>query len=542
MNLSDLVRDSADHNPDKAALLFHGRPVSFAELDERIDGTAAALASLGVEKGDRVALLAGNVPEFVSSLYGIMRAGAVACPLNVMLTPEELGYILADAGAVAAVTELDHLPGLLAVRERAATLRTIVVIGGPPAPPGTISLEEALSTDAEAPEVATEPDDVAVIAYTSGTTAAPKGAMLTHGNLTANLDQMASVPVLTPLPQDVVLVALPLFHIYALNVVLGLTLKAGATAVLVERFDPEETLRLIAQHGVNVLIGAPPMFAGWLAAAERHRREGAAPADLSRIRLAVSGAAPLPPDVLQAFEATFGVVIWEGYGLTECAPAVSTAALGGEAKPGSIGLPLPGLEVRLVDEQGQDVEEGDPGEIAVRGPNVFAGYWRRPEETRKVFAGDWLLTGDVAYRDDDGYLHIVDRKKDLVIVSGFNVYPKEVEEAIEAHPNVAEAAVVGIPDDRTGEAVQAWVVPKPGQSLTSQDVVEFLQDRLARFKQPRDVRIVEEVPHLVTGKVKRRALRRGAMEDDVLEGEDVLGWIEEDPARPAEGTEGGPEA
>jgi long-chain acyl-CoA synthetase len=509
MNVADLVRDAAEDHPAKPALIFQGRVVTFTELDERVDLTAAALAGLGVVKGDRVALLAGNVPEFVSSLYGAMRAGASVCPLNVMLTPEEIGYILADAGAKVAITELGSLPGLLSVRDRLSDLHAILVIGGPPAPAGTMSLEEALSADAEPPAVEIEPSDLAVIAYTSGTTAAPKGAMLTHGNLLANLDQMSAVPALAIDSEDVVLLALPVFHIYALNVILGLTIKMGATSVLAERFDPSATLGLVERHGVTILIGAPPMFSAWLAAAAS---EVSLP-DLGSVRLAVSGAAPLPPEVLRSFQSRFGIVIWEGYGLTEAAPAVSTNAMGPQAKPGSIGLPLPGVEVRLVDEHGEDVEDGDPGEILVRGDNVFAGYWGRPDATAEAIEGEWLRTGDVALRDEDGYLFIVDRKKDLIIVSGFNVFPKEVEEAIERHPKVAEAAVVGIPDERTGEAVQAWVLPQAGETLSVEQLMEFLHGHLARFKQPKEIRIVQELPHHVTGKILRRVLR----------GEELLG-------------------
>jgi long-chain acyl-CoA synthetase len=512
VNVADLVRDASDDYPAKDALIFHGRSMSFTELDERVSLAAAALADLGVRRGDRVALVAGNVPEFVYALYGIMRAGGVACPLNVMLTPEEIGYILADAGAKVVVADLASLPGLLSVRDRLGELETVVVIGGPPAPPGTVSFEEILSSEAERPSVDLAPDDLAVIAYTAGTTAAPKGAMLTHGNLLANLDQMMSVPALAEAEEDVALLALPLFHIYAMNVILGLGVRTGATAVLVERFDPAETLELVERHSVTVLFGAPPMFSGWLALAEA----GPGP-DLSSVRLAVSGAAPLPGEVLEAFQQRFGITIWEGYGLTESAPAVTTTALGPVAKPNSIGLPLPGLEVRLVDEGGEDAEEGDPGEIWVRGPNVFAGYWNRPEETERVLEEGWLKTGDVAYRDEDGYLYIVDRKKDLIIVSGFNVFPKEVEEALEQHPRVEEAAVVGIPDERTGEAVQAWVVPREGTSITADELTEFVRGYLARFKVPKDIQVVEDLPHHVTGKVLRRALREQMSERSAAE-------------------------
>jgi long-chain acyl-CoA synthetase len=512
LNVADLVRNAAADYPAKDAVVFQGRTISFTELDERVGLAAAALADLGVQTGDRVALLAGNVPEFVYALYGTMRAGGVACPLNVMLTPEEIGYILADAGAKVVVTDLASLPGLLSIRDRLADLQTVLVIGGPPAPPGTVSFEEVVSREAEKPSVDLRPEDLAVIAYTAGTTAAPKGAMLTHGNLLANLDQMMSVPPLAEAEEDVVLLALPLFHIYAMNVILGLGIRTGATAVLVERFDPAETLALVERHSVTVLFGAPPMFAGWLALAQA----GTVP-DLSSVRLAVSGAAPLPGEILEQFRERFGITIWEGYGLTESAPAVTTTAVGNAAKPNSIGLPLPGIEVRLVDEGGEDAEEGDPGEIWVKGPNVFVGYWNRPEETAQVLEDDWLKTGDIAYRDEDGYLYIVDRKKDLIIVSGFNVFPKEVEDALERHPRVEEAAVVGILDERTGEAVQAWVVPREGASVTSDELLDFVRDYLARFKQPKEIRVVDELPHHVTGKVLRRALRETGAEPSASE-------------------------
>ena len=517
MNAADLLTDAAAKFGTKPALIFHGIEIGFSELDNRVDRTAAALARRGVRKGDRVAILAGNVPEFVYALYGTMRAGAVACPLNIMLTPEEFAYILADAGAKLAITDLRSLPGLLSVRDRLADLQNVLVIGGPPAPHGTVSFEEALSASGEPATVQTEPSDLAVIAYTAGTTADPKGAMLTHGNLLSNLEQMSGVPALAEASEDVGLLALPLFHSYALNVVLGITMMTGATAVLVERFDPRETLELVKRHGVTVLFGAPPMFQAWLALADA----GYHP-DLSTVRLAVSGAAPLPAAVLKAFKERFGVTIWEGYGLTEASPAVTTNALGPEAKAGSIGLPLPGLEVRLVDEHGEDVEEGDPGELLVRGPNVFSGYWGRPDETAHVIDGEWLRTGDVAVRDEDGYLYLVDRKKDLIIVSGFNVYPNEVEEAIEKHPKVAEAAVIGVADERTGEAVGAWVVPKSGESITAEEIVGFLNGYLARFKWPKEVHVVDELPHHVTGKVLRRSLRQAGMAaDERSAGEDL---------------------
>ncbi|MDQ3991026.1 MAG: long-chain fatty acid--CoA ligase, partial [Actinomycetota bacterium] len=466
---------------------------------DRCRRSEAALRELGVGVGTRVALLVGNVPEFVTAMFGAHLAGAAVSPLNVMLTPEELGYILADAEATVVVAQARYVPAVLAVRDRVATLRHVLVVGPGPHPPGTMPFDDRSGEPAVGPPPEVGEDGLAVIAYTAGTTAAPKGAMLSHGNLLANLEQISAVAALREAEDDVVLLALPLFHIYGLNAVLGVVLSEGATAVLVERFDPARTLELVRRHGVTVLFGAPPMFGAWL--------DAAGGADLSPVRLAVSGAAPLPGRLLEAFRDRFGVTIWEGYGLTETAPVVTTNALGPEARPGSIGLPLPGLEVRLADEDGDDVEEGDPGEILVRGANVFRGYWRKPDVSEAVFRGDWFRTGDVAYRDEDGYLFLVDRKKDLIIVSGFNVYPKEVEDALVAHPGVAECAVVGVPDERTGEAVKAFVVPAEGAAVTEAGLVDHCRAVLARFKCPREVELVDELPRHPTGKVLRRSLR-----------------------------------
>jgi long-chain acyl-CoA synthetase len=502
-SLQRLIVDAAVERPDGTALIYRDRPISHAELAEWVGRAASALSGLGVGKGDRVALLVGNVPEFVYALFGALSVGAVAAPLNVLLTPEELGYILADCEAKVVVVEISLLPTVLAVRDRVASIEHVLVVGPPPTPRGTRSLDELMDAAAgEAPQAEVGEDDLAVLAYTAGTTASPKGAMLTHGNLLSNLRQVREVGALRQKPEDVVLLALPLFHIYGLNAVLGVSLMEQATALLVERFDPRETLDLVKRHGVTVLVGAPPMFQAWLA--------GAAQEDLSAVRMAVSGAAPLPAEVLEAFREKLGLTIWEGYGLTEAAPVVTTNALGPEPKGDSIGIPLPGLEVRLLDEDGEDAVDGDPGEIVVRGPNIFRGYWNRPEESEAVLRDGWLHTGDVAYRDDEGFLFLVDRKKDLVIVSGFNVFPKEVEDAILAHPRVSECVVVGVADDRTGEAVKAFVVPVPGEELTVDEILDHCAGRLARFKIPRHVDVVEELPKHVTGKVLRRELREEA--------------------------------
>jgi long-chain acyl-CoA synthetase len=344
-------------------------------------------------------------------------------------------------------------------------------------------------------------DDLAVLAYTSGTTSEPKGVMLTHGNLAANLHQQMSIPDAHVTREDIVFLSLPLFHIFGLNVTLGLVIMNGATGILVERFEPIAALRTIQKHRVTVLFGAPTMYSAWV------NTPGADQYDLSSVRLAVSGAAPLSEDTLRSFEQIFGVKIYEGYGLTETAPTLTSNRMGDEPRPRSIGKPLPGVELRVVDDDGRDVELGDPGEIVVRGPNVFAGYWRRDEETKRAFVDGWFRTGDVAVQDEDGYLYIVDRKRDLVIVSGFNVFPSEVEDALLQNPKVKEAAVVGVPHPYTGEAVKAYVVLADGVVASESELIAEVESRLARFKSPQSIEIVDSLPHLLTGKVLRRALR-----------------------------------
>ena len=469
-----------------------------------MDRAAAVLQSTGIGPGDRVALVLGNVPEFVHALYGTWRAGGAAVPVNVMLTPEEIGHIVRDSGATTAVAQMSFLPNVLAAREVAPGLRTVLVVAGPPVPRGTVSFEKEMERAGTARPPDGSEDDLALLQYTSGTTGRPRGAMLTARNLIANREQMDAVPATRILEDDVVLAVLPLFHIYGLNVVLGTALRAGATVALVERFDPEGAMREIRRHRVTVLPGAPPMYSAWLGVPDADEEA------FGSVRLALSGAATLLPDVAEAFRLRFGVEVFDSYGLTEAGPAVTTSATGERARPGSIGVPLPGLEVRLVGEDGTDVEEGDPGEIAVRGPNVFSGYWQDETATKEAFLeGGWLRTGDVAVRDEDGYLFLVDRKTDLIIVSGFNVYPAEVEGVLLRQEKVAEAVVIGVADAQTGEAVKAFVVLREGEEATPEEILGFASGSLARFKLPREVEVVPSLPRHVTGKVLRRALRGG---------------------------------
>jgi long-chain acyl-CoA synthetase len=353
-------------------------------------------------------------------------------------------------------------------------------------------------------------EDLAVLMFTSGTSGRPKGAMLSHRALLANLDQCSRIEPTPMTPDDVVLVVLPLFHIYGLNAALGMVARTGATAVLVERFDPRETLDVVTRCRVTNIPGAPPMYIAWvqLADAADDRSGVDLGAALGDVRLLASGASPLPPAVLEQVRTSSGLVISEGYGLTETAPVLTSTLGSGRVKPGSVGRPVPGVALRLVDESGAEVADDDAGEIWVRGDNVFSGYW--PDGSGGPDDDGWYATGDLGYLDEDGDLFLVGRRKELVLVSGFNVYPREIEEALAEHPDVAESAVIGVPHPHTGEAVKAYVVARPGSGLSAADVTRHCETRLARFKRPTIVEVVDELPHSVTGKVAKGRLRAEA--------------------------------
>lgn len=503
MNLAETLRDSAARSGDTTAVRTATGTVSYQDLDGRVDQAAAAMRSAGVMPGDRVALLLGNTADFVVSCYGAWRAGAVVVPVNVTLTPGEVAHVLTDAGASLVIVGAAYHRSVAALRGQLPDVRQVVVVGDAPTSDlGMVSWQAFLDRRAD-PDVAVPrtADDLALLAYTSGTTGEPRGAMLTHGQLRANQEQMAATPIALR-DGDVVLCVLPLFHIYALNVGMGLALATGATLLLLERFDPVGVLEEIERHRATVVLGAPPMYVAWanLPAASEH--------DLSSIRFAVSGAAALPPPVLAAMREQVGIVVWEGYGLTEAGPAVTTNALLPEPVAGCVGVPLPDVDVRITDPAGGPAEEGEPGLVQVRSPAVFAGYWNDPASTAAVLREDgWLDTGDIGYLDG-GRLFLVDRAKDLIIVSGFNVYPREVEEALLRHPGIVQAAAVGVPHPYTGEAVKAVVVPAPDADLTADDVIAHAEAHLARFKCPSSVEFVEALPVLPTGKVRRRFLRQ----------------------------------
>jgi long-chain acyl-CoA synthetase len=481
-NLADLVRAAATTAPDKAALVAGATSTSWADLDRLVDSVAAGLQHRGLAAGDRVGLLLPNSVEFALAYFAVLRAGLVAMPLNTAYTGAELGYQVDDAGAALVITDEAHRSLLPEVAQ--------VVVA---------SAEwQELTSCTSRPQGGSGAEDLAVLLYTSGTSGRPKGAMLSHRALLANLDQLAGIEPAVVDRDDVVLLVLPLFHVYGLNAGLGMTARVAATGVLADRFDPVVTLDLVRRHRVTNVIGAPPMYVAWSMLPEL--------ADaFASLRLAVSGAAPLPAEVLRAIEAATGVTVYEGYGLTETAPVLTTTLCSRVAKPGSIGRPIPQVQMRLLDDAGDEVEDDDPGEITVRGANLFSGYW--PDGGGAADGDGWFRTGDIAYADPDGDLFLVDRVRELILVSGFNVYPREVEDVVQTHPDVAEVAVIGVPHPYTGETVKALVVPRPGSAPTAASIIEHAAARLARFKCPTSVELVDELPHSATGKVAKGKLR-----------------------------------
>jgi len=494
MNLATLI----DGHPDgDVALVSRGRPTTYGSLAAQVASLRGAFAARGVGAGDTVALLCGNSRYFVVSYLAALGVGAAVAPLNPTSPAPEIDKELLGVTPKMAVVE----PSAHAVwRQLPETTRSsvsLVVSTEGHDLPGALAIEDLL-VHAPVPVVDVEPSHHAVYMFTSGTAGAPRAAVLTHGNLLANIQQSRVANRIEK--GDVVFGVLPLFHIFGLNVMLAAALYGGATVVLVQRFDPLSAVETFEERAVTVVPGAPSMWAAF-------SQMDTLPVDtFSRVRLALSGAAKLPEQVAHDLHTRFGLKVWEGYGLTEASPVVTTS-LGGRWIPGSIGRPVPGVELRVVDENGEDVLAGDAGEILVRGNNVFVGYLNDPEATARVLTPDgWLLTGDIATIDDDGHLFMVDRAKDLIIVSGFNVYPGEVEDALSFHPDIEAAAVVGTPHPHTGETVRAYVVTRPGAHLDEDSVVDHCRARLARYKCPTKVLFVDELPRTATGKVRRHAL------------------------------------
>jgi long-chain acyl-CoA synthetase len=516
-NLADLLARAAAESPERPALVDarSGRRVTWAGLDAEATRVAQGLSAMGLVAGYRVMIALPNRVELVTAYFGALRARLVAVPVNPRSATGELVRMVADAGARVVVADATTVTtvraavagledGLVGADEdlRSRTAVPRVVVTGAPALPGETAYRDLLSDDARVLPTPEDPEALAVLLYTSGTSGRPRAAMLSHRALVANVEQAAAVQPPMIHSDDVVLGVLPLFHVYGLNAVLGQVVRQRATLVLAEEFDAEGTLDLVEDEAVSVLPVAPPVFAYWKDVDDLDGRLGS-------VRLVLSGSAPLSPELVEAFAARTGIAVHQGYGLTEAAPVVTSTLRSPRPKRGSVGAALPGISVRLVDESGHEPDGEDAGEIHVAGDNLFSGYW--PDGADGPGADGWWPTGDVGFLDRDGDLFLVDRLKELVIVSGFNVYPVEVEEVIAELDAVEEAAVIGVADEATGEAVAAYVKQSPRSSLTADELVEAVRDhcqaRLARFKQPGTVTVVEELPHTVTGKVAKGRLR-----------------------------------
>jgi long-chain acyl-CoA synthetase len=490
-NIAENLSATARLHPDRPALRFGDTVVTYTELDTAASRVAAELRADGLAAGDRVGVMLPNVPSFVALYYGVLRAGAVVVPMNPLLKEREIQHCLADSGAMRLFA-----PQSAAERATAAAAATgtrVSVVGaalppadGPAPAPGSFPRED---------------QDLAALLYTSGTTGAPKGAALTHGNLGRNAEALAD-HVVRITEDDVMMACLPLFHAFGQTGSMNSGIRRGACLVLVPRFDPAEVLPMFSELGVTIFVAVPTMYNALL-----HQPPVVTGPEAGALRVCVSGGSSLPGEVLYAFEKRFGCSVGEGYGLSETAPVATFNHLDRPRKAGSIGTPIPGVQVRLVDEAGDDVPAGEIGEIAIRGDNVMAGYWNRPEETAETIPDGWLRSGDLARQDDDGYFFIVDRKKDVIIRGGYNVYPREVEEVLYEYPGVLEAAVVGIPDEHLGEEVAAAVVLTQDGRATEDELRSFVKARVAPYKYPRKVWIAPSLPKGSTGKILKREIR-----------------------------------
>ncbi len=497
LNLALILQGSAAQAPSKIAIRYADLEISYSELDLRARRFAAGLVACGVAPGDKVALLIPNLPEFSVSYFGILYCGATVVPLNVLLSAAEVEYHLRDSGAKLLIA---HPLFQAAARSGAEAAGVTLVWTGEEALAGGAAFSSLLAEIPVQSLHATQADDTAVLLYTSGTTGHPKGAELTHANLFLNCAIV--VPKLLPIGPDAVgLATLPLFHSFGQTAIQNALIAAGGSFSLLPRFSPEQVLEIMERDQVSVFAGVPTMYFALL------HYEAARAFNLTKLKFCLSGGAPMPLEVMQAFETRFGVQILEGYGLSETSPVASFNMLSRPRKVGSIGYPVWGVSMRVVDAHGAVLSDGERGEVCIRGHNVMKGYWNRPEATHESLVDGWFHTGDIGYRDTEGCYFIVDRKKDLILRGGFNVYPREVEEVLYAHPAVMEAAVIGIPSPQHGEEVKAIVVRKPGATLGEEELRIYCKEKLAAYKYPRVIEFRDALPKGPTGKILKRELR-----------------------------------
>lgn len=490
---------SARKDPQRPAVTLGETTLTYAEMDQAVSALASALVKNGLQPGDRVGLWMPNVPQFPIGYYAISRAGGVVVPVSTLLGVKEVSYILDNAGVKVLMAAGVFDKATAALPKMVPSIERVIAWG-------ETEVEGALSFDAlcagplsDSLPGPSDPDSLAVLIYTSGTTGRPKGAMLSHRNLLTNA--LACAEVIDVSSDDAFLTVLPLFHSFGATVCMLLPMTLGAHVVVLPRFSPNEVLQAFGAYGITIFAGVPAMYGVLLNVRD------ISSVNTESLRLCVTGGAPCPPKLIAGFQERFGTQLIEGYGPTEASPAVTVTPPTGPQKVGSAGPPIPGVEVRIADDDGKWLPVGEIGEICVSGPNVMQGYWDAPEATAETIVDGWLLTGDMGHLDEDGYVYIVDRKKDMVIVGGLNVYPREVEDVIYQLPEVADCAVIGVPSERRGEDVKAYVVLKEGQSLTEDDVIAHCGEHLGSYKVPRTVEFAEDLPRSGTGKILKRALR-----------------------------------
>jgi long-chain acyl-CoA synthetase len=512
-----ILEDTAKDFPDLDAVIFLGKKIPYRDIAGWAGNLASGLHQIGIRKGQRVAIMLPNCPQFIVAYYAILRLGGVVVNVNPMYVERELEFQLKDAGAQTIVAARDLLPRLEAVREK-IPLRTLILTdldehvrrqaGGKPGPgnrPGILDYADLLQEGKSQapPMVPVDPDEVALLQYTGGTTGFSKGAMLTHYNLVSDVVQCVSWNAGAERGRERMLAVLPLFHVYGMTVTMNEAIYLAATIILLPRFQVDDCLEAINAYQPTRFPGVPTMYIALV----NHPK--VKDYNISSIKVCSSGSAPMPVEALRTFEELTGGKISEGYGLTEASPVTHANPFAGQRKIGSIGLPRPDTDAKIVDlETGEkDLPPGEEGELCIRGPQVMKGYWNRPEESAKSLRDGWLYTGDIAKMDEEGYFYIVDRKKDMIICGGYNVYPREVEEALYLNPKILEASVLGIPDPYRGETVKAFMVLKPGQKATGEEMIEFCRQNLARFKVPTVIEFRDELPKSHVGKILKKVLR-----------------------------------
>ncbi|MBF7083856.1 long-chain fatty acid--CoA ligase [Desulfallas sp. Bu1-1] len=498
MTILEIFQKGGKNRLNHPAILEQQKATTYRELYEIVNKLSNGLSLLGVKKGSKVALYLPNTREFIQSYYAVLQLGAVVVPINVLLRSEEINYIASHSDTEVVITSSEHYPEVEKGLKGLKGVKHAIVSGLDKE--GIVNFEKLVSESPDSSfQYKVEDDDVAVIIYTSGTTGKPKGAMLTHNNISSNV--VTFNDIMRGTPDDKMITVLPLAHIFGQTCVMNTCIYNGGTLILHQRFEPVEIMKSIQNNKATVFTGVPTMYSYII------NHPDALKYDLRSLRLSISGGAPIPVEVLNKFESMYNCVIIEGYGLSETSPVNAFNTIEGPRKPASTGIAINGVEVKIFDEQDNEVPTGVVGEIVVKGPNVMKGYYKDPEATALAMRGGWFHTGDMAYKDEDGHIFIVDRKKDMILKSGYNVYPREVEEVLYTNPKVAGAAVIGVPDELKGEEVKAFVVLKEGETATEEEIRQYCRSKIAPYKTPRYIEFLDALPMGSTGKILRRQLR-----------------------------------